>query len=141
MSGDANAENVSANAVQSSVGSIVPGNIIQVDFPHVRPRQLANGVVETSKLRPALVLYVEKYQLVVAYISSKTENSLNPADVLVLDNSPSFKETGLLRSSVIRLGVLATIPLNKEKIKGLYGSANIGLRNEINGKLAVCYKI
>jgi mRNA interferase MazF len=139
MSGYAESGEVQVKAIQGRAHSIAPGNIIQVDFPHVRPAQQTDGAIETSKKRPALVLYIEKNQMVVAYISSKVPNLLNPADVLVLDNNPSFGETGLKRSSVIRLGVLATVPIRNAT--GLYGSVSSDLRSEINSKLITCFKI
>jgi hypothetical protein len=123
----------------TSAGAVVPGDIVQVDFPYVRPYRDENGKIIRSKPRPALVLYIERNQMVAAYISSKPVIIPNPGDVIVLETSPSFEETGLPRSSVIRLGVLATLPLHN--INGLYGSVDAALRTEINSKLGTCFRI
>jgi mRNA interferase MazF len=126
--------------VRNSEEDLVPGDIVQVDFPHVRPKKDAAGnIIEKSKERPALIIYREKKQIVVAYISSVLPNSPNPADVLVLKTDASFKSTGLETSSVIRLGVLVTIRLND--VIGWYGLVDDALRNEINTKLSACFRI
>ena len=126
--------------VRNSEEDLVPGDIVRVDFPHVRPKKDAAGnIIETSKERPALIIYREKKQIVVAYISSVLPNSPNPADVLVLKTDASFKSTGLETSSVIRLGVLVTIRLND--VIGWYGLVDDALRNEINTKLSACFRI
>jgi hypothetical protein len=126
--------------VRNSEEDLEPGDIVRVDFPHLRPKKDATGnIIETSKERPALIIYKEKKQIVVAYISSVLPDSLNPADVLVLGTDASFKSTGLDTSSVIRLGVLVTIKLND--VIGWYGLVDDALRNEINAKLSACFRI
>lgn len=126
--------------VRNSPNDLKPGDIIRVDFRHVRPKKdTAGNIIETSKERPALVLYKERQQMVVAYISSVTSGPINPADILITDTSTSFAGTGLELSSVIRLGVLITIGL--EDVIGWYGFVDDPLREEINNKLAACFRI
>jgi mRNA interferase MazF len=135
-----NAAGYSKEVVRNSEEDLEPGDIVRVDFPHLRPKKDATGnIIETSKERPALIIYKEKKQIVVAYISSVLPESLNPADVLVLRTDASFNSTGLDTSSVIRLGVLVTIRLND--VIGWYGLADDALRKEINARLSACFKI
>ncbi len=131
---------MTGSEVRKSPNDLKPGDIVLVDFPHVRPKKDESGnIIETSKERPALILYKERQQIVLAYISSVTSGSPNPADILILDTSPSFTSTGLERSSVIRLGVLITIGL--EDVIGWHGLVDNPLRNEINTKLAELFRV
>jgi mRNA interferase MazF len=126
--------------VRNCEEDLEPGDIVRVDFPHIRPKKDATGnIIETSKERPALIIYKEKKQIVVAYISSVLPDLLNPADVLILKTDASFNSTGLDTSSVMRLGVLVTIKLND--VIGWYGLADDALRKEINAKLSTCFRI
>jgi|WetSurMetagenome_2_1015567.scaffolds.fasta_scaffold144738_2 mRNA interferase MazF len=135
-----NAADYQREVVRNSEEDLEPGDIVRVDFPHIRPKKDATGnIIETSKERPALIIYKEKKQIVVAYISSVLPDLLNPADVLILRTDVSFNSTGLDTSSVIRLGVLVTIKLND--VIGWYGLADDALRKEINAKLSACFRI
>ncbi len=120
--------------VVNSEEDIISGDIIDVDFPHVRPFfDRMTGKKVFSKQRPSLVLYTKPRQMVVAYISSKIPATLDSADVLIMQRNPSFGNTGLRDSSVLKLGVLATIPF--EKVINWRGSVDDVLRTEINAKL------
>jgi hypothetical protein len=95
--------------VVNSEEDIVSGDIIDVDFPHVRPFfDRTTGRKVFSKQRPSLVLYTKPRQMVVAYISSKIPSILDSAYVLIMQRDPSFGNTGLRDSSVLRLDVLTT---------------------------------
>lgn len=128
------------STVRSNPGDIIPGDIVRVFFRHIRPkRDQAGKIIETGKERPSLVLYIERHQLVVAYISTATQVLLGPADIQILESSASFISTGLEESSIIKLGVLSTVKLHD--VLGWYGSVDETLRNEINTKLSACFKI
>jgi len=119
---------------------IISGDIILIDFPHVRPyfdKILGRKVF--SKERPSLVLYSKPKQMVAAYISSRIPVPLDSADILIEKTNPSFINTGLKDRSVIRLGVLATIPF--EKVIGYIGLADNSLKAEINTKIETNIKI
>lgn len=65
------------------------------------------------KVRPAVCLTdpLSGYNhLVLAFITSRTELAIEPSDILILDNHPQFKTTGLKQSSAVRLHRLLTIP-------------------------------
>lgn len=125
--------------VVNSEEDIISGDIIDVDFPHVRPFfDRMTGRKVFSKQRPSLVLYTKPRQMVVAYISSKIPATLDSVDVLIMQRNPSFGNTGLRDSSVLKLGVLATIPF--EKVVNWRGSIDDVLRAEINAKLITYIK-
>ena len=130
----------SGRVTRSDPGDLIPGDVVRVFFRHVRPKLDSRGnVIENGKERPGLVIYRERNQIVVAYISSVPRILLDPADISVPESSPSFDSTGLEMSSTIKLGVLSTVKLND--VVGFYGSVDEALRAEINAKLATCFRI
>jgi mRNA interferase MazF len=107
------------------------GDIVFVRFPYTD--------LSVSKPRPALVLHEERDEVVLAYISSRVPILPSDTDVLILGKDPSFEATGLKRDSVIKLSVLTT--LKNWFIEGLFGEIDDSLRDEINAKLASCYRL
>jgi len=81
-----------------------------------------------KKLRPALVLYEGKRDLVLAFISSRLERYDLKTSVLIMEEDPGFKVTGLKVSSVIRLDKIATI--HKSLIAGKIGTLPYYLRKK-----------
>ena len=108
------------------------GDIILVPFP--------NSDLTAGKLRPALVLYEDdiENETTIAYISSKTPIILSPCDILVTRGTASFEASGLRMNSVIKLNKIATI--KTFFIKGLLGSADEALQNEVNKAIEACLK-
>jgi mRNA interferase MazF len=107
------------------------GDIVFVRFPYTD--------LSITKPRPALVLHEEKDEVVLAYISSRVPIVPSDTDVLVLRRESFFEATGLKRDSVIKLSVLTT--LKNWFIEGLFGEVDDTLRDQINAKLASCYRI
>jgi mRNA interferase MazF len=107
------------------------GDIVFVRFPYTD--------LSITKPRPALVLHEEKDEEVLAYISSRVPIVPSDTDVLVLRRESFFEATGLKRDSVIKLSVLTT--LKNWFIEGLFGEVDDTLRDQINAKLASCYRI
>lgn len=107
------------------------GDIVFVRFPYTD--------LTMTKPRPALVLHEEREEAVLAYISSRVPLVPSQADVLILKSMSSFGSTGLKRDSVIKLSILAT--LKNRFIEGLFGEVDDALREEINKKLAECYRL
>jgi len=87
-----------------------------------------------TKLRPAVVLYDNDYDVVVAFVSSKM-----PADISVTHPQPGFTATGLKTDSVIRLDKIATIV--RTRIVGRIGQLPLELRSSVNEKMAELYRI
>jgi mRNA interferase MazF len=107
------------------------GDIVFVRFPYTD--------LSITKPRPALVLHEERDEVVLAYISSRVPIIPSDTDVLVLRKEPFFEATGLKRDSVIKLSVLTT--LKNWFIEGLFGEVNDTLKDEINARLASCYRL
>jgi mRNA interferase MazF len=76
------------------------------------------------KMRPVIVLApVPPYQdLLVCAVSSQTRHEVIGFDDLILDTCPDFSQSGLKISSLIRLGLVATIP--SSAIVGTLGSVS-----------------
>jgi mRNA interferase MazF len=107
------------------------GDIVFVRFPYTD--------LSITKPRPALVLHEERDEVVLAYISSRVPILPSDTDVLVLRKEPFFEATGLKRDSVIKLSVLTT--LKNWFVEGLFGEVDDTLKDDINAKLASCYRL
>jgi len=77
------------------------GKIVLIPFPFTD--------LTAAKLRPALVLFEGERDVVVAFISSKVPQSPTPTSIVVNEEHPEFKLTGLKGASVIGLDKVATI--------------------------------
>ncbi|MFP3984592.1 MAG: type II toxin-antitoxin system PemK/MazF family toxin [Candidatus Bathyarchaeia archaeon] len=106
------------------------GKIVLIPFPFTD--------LTTTKLRPALVLFEGKQDVVAAFISSRTPQIPGPTEIIVNETHPEFKLTGLKASSVIRLDKIATI--SKDLILGEIGEISDKLKKETNIKLFQAYK-
>ena len=104
------------------------GKIILIPFPFTD--------LSSTKLRPALVLHEGEKDVVVAFISSRTENP-KPTDISIDQNHPEFKQTGLKLTSILKIDKIATI--SKELIIGEIGEVGMKLKKEINRKITETY--
>lgn len=86
-----------------------------------------------TKLRPALVLYEGEKDVVVAFISSRTQKP-KPTDIMIDTKHADFEKTGLKIASIIKLDKIATI--SKELILGEIGEVGAKLKKELNHKIA-----
>ncbi len=84
-----------------------------------------------SKRRPALVLrQMPKFNdLLVCGISTQTHQNIPNFDAILAQESPDFEQTGLVASSVVRLGFLNVIPMSKAS--GVLGN----IRQELHATL------
>ncbi|MCD6599821.1 MAG: type II toxin-antitoxin system PemK/MazF family toxin [Dehalococcoidia bacterium] len=98
------------------------GKMILVPFPFTD--------LTTAKLRPALVIYEGKKDVVIAFVSSKAPSAISDVDVLITKKQAGFSKTGLKLDSVIKLDKIATM------LKDLIvGELDKDLRQEVNRKL------
>lgn len=104
------------------------GKIVLISFPFTD--------LTATKLRPALILYESEKDVVAAFISSKSKNP-KTTDILIEENHPEFKHTGLKVASVIKLDKVATI--SKELLLGEIGEVNKRLKDEINRRIISIY--
>lgn len=107
------------------------GKIVLIPFPFTD--------LTATKLRPAVVLFEGRQDVVVAFISSRVPQRPEPTEIIVNDTHPEFKMTGLKASSVIRLDKVATI--SKDLILGEIGEIGDKLKKETNTKLSKAYKL
>lgn len=107
------------------------GDIVLVYFPFTDLRG--------RKLRPALVLYEGRRDVVLAFISSRLEKYSSKTSVIVREDDLGFKETGLKVSSVIRLDKIATI--HRSLIAGKIGTLPQHLRRKVNEKIKILLTI
>ena len=112
-------------------GRVQKGKIVLVPFPFT-------DMTET-KIRPALVLHIGKRDATVAFISSKVPNFADESEVFINAQSPSFNETGLKTSSVIKLDKITTI--DRSLIYGELGEIADDLKGEINRKFSEIYRL
>jgi mRNA interferase MazF len=104
------------------------GKIVLIPFPFTD--------LTATKLRPALVLYEGEKDVVVAFISSRTEKP-RATDITIDEKHPEFKQTGLKLTSVLKFDKIATI--SKNLILGEIGEVGTKLKKEINRKIAEVY--
>lgn len=95
--------------------------------------------LQSTKLRPALVMLETKYDVVVAFVSSRLPQKPEKTEITIHETHPEFRLSGLKTSSVIRLDKIATI--SKELILGEIGEIGNQLKKEINKKLYNTYKL
>lgn len=107
------------------------GAIILIPFPYTD--------FSATKLRPALVLYENKYDVVVAFISSKVPADLSHPDIPVLQQHRGFAESGLKVDSIIKLDKIATIM--KKYVVGELGELTSEIRAVVNEKIKEIYQI
>ena len=107
------------------------GKIVLIPFPFTD--------LTATKLRPALVLYEDDRDIVLAFISSKIRVGAKSTGVLVTTSPAGFPESGLKVDSVIRLDKVATIL--KDLMVGELGELDDDLRAEVNAKLASLFRL
>lgn len=71
------------------------------------------GQLDAKKVRPVLCLSnsIGKYdELILAYITSNTVGNRTEYDILISEKDPDFVNSGLKKSSVIKMHKLFTLP-------------------------------
>jgi mRNA interferase MazF len=106
------------------------GKIVLIPFPFTD--------LTATKLRPALVLYEGEKDVVVAFISSRTDKP-KPVDIPINEKNAEFKQTGLKLTSTIKLDKVATI--SKDLIIGEIGEIGPKLKKEVNRKITEIYNL
>ncbi len=103
------------------------GDIVLIDLP-----QSGGG----SKLRPALILkQLPKYNdFLVCGISTQVHQYIKEFDEILNELDVDFKQTGLYRTSVIRIFVLAVVL--SQKISGSIGNITATKHTEILQRMA-----
>lgn len=73
-----------------------------------------------------------------AFISSRLPAQPSQTEVVVAEDHPEFRQTGLKCSSAIRLDKIATV--SKDLVMGEIGEMGAALRKTIDGRLRELYR-
>lgn len=94
-----------------------------------------NQIDNKVKFRPALLLkQMPPYDdWLVCGITSQLSNRVEKFDLLLSENDSEFPKTGLLKTSIIRLGFIAVIP--ESIIEGIIGSISKNKYDELLNNL------
>lgn len=104
------------------------GTIILVPFPFTD--------LSAQRIRPALIVSNNEKRgddIIVVFISSVLSQTPRTSDVGILASSPSFSETGLKVSSVVRCDKIAT--LDKRIVLGELGVLSKTPQHEVDKRL------
>lgn len=107
------------------------GKIILIPVPYTD--------LTAAKLRPALVIFEGRRDLIVAAITTSMSNIFPEWDVIIDDNDQCFHETGLKAASVLKLTKISTV--SKDLAEGELGEIGGDLRDDINKKLRRIFEI
>ena len=107
------------------------GKIILIPVPYTD--------LTAAKLRPALVIFEGRRDLIVAAITSKMLNVVPEWDVFIRAEDSDFYKTGLKVSSVLKLTKISTV--RKDLAEGEIGEIDGDLRDEVNQKMKRIFEI
>ncbi len=107
------------------------GKIILIPVPYTD--------LTAAKLRPALVIFEGRRDLVVAAITTTMHNVFSEWDVVIDKDDPEFYKTGLKTASVLKLTKISTV--HKDLVEGELGKIGGDLRDEVNQKLRLIFEI
>jgi mRNA interferase MazF len=106
------------------------GKIVLIPVPYTD--------LTAAKLRPALVIFEGKQDLIVAAITTSLVNATE-FDVFISKKNPDFNKTGLKAPSVLKLTKISTV--RKDLAEGELGDIQGNLRDEVNENLKRIFEI
>lgn len=106
------------------------GKIVLIPVPYTD--------LTAAKLRPALVIFEGKQDLIVAAITTSLVNATE-FDVYISKKKPDFNKTGLKAPSVLKLTKISTV--RKDLAEGELGDIQGNLRDEVNENLKRIFEI
>ena len=107
------------------------GSVVLVPFPFTD--------LTAIKLRPVLVIYCYRQDMIVIAISSVVVNYDKKTDIIIQSGNAGFSRTGLKQSSVIKCAKIAT--LDKAIVIGVLGIAPSDLQRQVDQKLRAILEI
>lgn len=107
------------------------GKIILIPVPYTD--------LTAAKLRPALVIFEGRLDLIVAAITTTMFNVSPEWDVFIGTGDPEFHQTGLKAASVLKLTKISTV--RKDLAEGELGEIDGDLKAEVNQKLKRIFEI
>ncbi len=106
------------------------GKIVLIPVPYTD--------LTAAKLRPALVIFEGRQDLIVAAITTSLVN-VTEFDVFISKKYPDFNKTGLKAPSVLKLTKISTV--RKDLAEGELGEIQGHLRDEVNENLKRIFEI
>ncbi len=107
------------------------GKIILIPVPYTD--------LTAAKLRPALVIFEGRQDLIVAAITTTMYNVFPEWDVVISMEDPEFFKTGLKVTSVLKLTKISTV--RKDLAEGELGEIDGDLRYKVNQKMRRIFEI
>ncbi len=107
------------------------GKIILIPVPYTD--------LTAAKLRPALVIFEGRRDLIVAAITTTMFNVFPEWDIVIETDDSEFHKTGLKAASVLKLTKISTV--RKDLAEGELGEIDGDLRDEVNQKLRRIFEI
>jgi len=107
------------------------GKVILIPVPYTD--------LTTAKLRPALVIFEGKRDLIVASITTTMLNMFPEWDVIIDSGNPQFHNTGLKATSILKLTKISTI--SRDLAEGELGEICGEMRDEVNEKMKRIFEI
>lgn len=107
------------------------GKVILIPVPYTD--------LTAAKLRPALVIFEGRRDLIVAAITTTMSNLFPEWDVYIDAEDPGFYQTGLKAASVLKLTKISTV--RKDLAEGELGEIDGDLKIEVNQKLKRIFEI
>jgi mRNA interferase MazF len=107
------------------------GKVILIPVPYTD--------LTAAKLRPALVIFEGRQDLIVAAITTTMSNMFPEWDVFIGMEDPEFYKTGLKAASIIKLTKISTV--RKDLAEGELGEIDGDMRDEVNQRLRRIFEI
>lgn len=107
------------------------GKVILIPVPYTD--------LTAAKLRPSLVIFEGRRDLIVASITTTMFNMFPEWDILIDAGDPEFHNTGLKATSILKLTKISTI--SKDLAEGELGEICGDLKDEVNQKLRRIFEI
>ncbi|MGE0683821.1 MAG: type II toxin-antitoxin system PemK/MazF family toxin [Candidatus Binatia bacterium] len=110
------------------------GTIVLTPFPFTD--------LSGQKVRPAVVVSRSDRQgrdVLLAFITGQQPSALASTDLFIVDSHPDFPQTGLKKSSVVKLDKLVTIEISI--LLGELGRIISGVATRDGRKAAICIRI
>jgi len=100
---------------------VEPGTVVLVNFPFTD--------LQSSKVRPAVVLAQKRDDVIIVGIFSKVPEYLQDSWIIIDERDPGFKQTGLKKGSVIKTEKIAV--LHQSLIRIELGHLSPGLMQKV----------
>jgi len=105
--------------------NLEPGSIVLINFPFTD--------LQSSKVRPALVLSVKGDDVIFLGIFSKAPDELRESWISIDESNPAFPKTGLKKASIIKTEKIAVV--HQSLIRRVLGGISSELMQQVKQTL------